>query len=55
MVWEPIFLATANLALAIMLRMLKPNVSTAALLAVVLLGITGYLGVCPGTDFILSM
>ena len=55
MVWEPIFLATANLALAIMLRMLKPNVSTAALLAVVLLGITGYLGVCHGTDVILSM
>jgi hypothetical protein len=49
---DPIFLVAANLAVAVLIRVLKPNLLTAGLLAVVLIVSTGYLGTKHGTEIV---
>ena len=44
MLEDPVFIVAANLCVAVLVRILKPNILTAALLAAVLIGSTGYLG-----------
>lgn len=52
---DPIFLVAANLSVAVLVRILKPNLLTAALLAVVLIGSTGYLGTHHGTQVVAAV
>lgn len=47
---DPIFIVAANLCVAVLIRVLKPNILTAAFLAVVLIGSTGYLGTHHGSQ-----
>lgn len=47
---DPIFIVAANLCVAVLVRVLKPNILTAAFLAVVLIGSTGYLGTHHGSQ-----
>ena len=52
MLEDPIFIVAANLSVAVLLRIMKPNLLTAALLAVVLIGSTGYLGAHHGSQVV---
>lgn len=49
---DPIFLVVANLSVAVLVRVLKPNLLTAGLLAFVLIASTGYLGKHHGTQLV---
>jgi hypothetical protein len=49
---DPIFIVAANLCVAVLVRVLKPNILTAAFLAVVLIGSTGYLGTHHGSQVV---
>jgi hypothetical protein len=52
---DPLFLVAANLGTAFLCRILKPNVGTAVLLAVVLIASTGYLGKHYGTEVLAAV
>lgn len=47
---DPLFLVAANIAAASVLRMVRPNLCTAVILAVVLIASTGFLGKEYGSD-----
>lgn len=49
---DPVFIVAANLSVAVLLRIMKPNLFTAAILAIVLIGSTGYLGTRHGTQVV---
>ena len=49
---DPIFLVAANLSVAVLVRVLKPNLLTAVLLAIVLTASTGYLGTHHGSQVV---
>ncbi len=49
---DPVFIVAANLSVAVLLRIMKPNLFTAAILAVVLIGSTGYLGTRHGSELV---
>jgi hypothetical protein len=55
MLEDPVFIVAANLAVAVLVRVLKPNVLTAAFLAVVLIGSTGYLGTHHGNQVVMAV
>lgn len=52
MLHDPLFIVVANLSVAVLMRVLKPNLLTAAFLAVVLIGSVGYLGTHHGNDVV---
>jgi len=52
---DPVFIVAANLSVAVLVRILKPNLVTAALLAVVLIGSTGYLGKHHGSQIVTAV
>lgn len=52
MLHDPLFIVVANLGVAVLMRILKPNLLTAAFLAVVLIGSVGYLGTHHGGDVV---
>jgi hypothetical protein len=52
---DPLFLVAANVGTAFLFRILKPNVLTAVLLAVVLIASTGYLGKHYGTEVLATV
>ncbi len=49
---DPLFIVAANLSVAVLVRIWKPNLLTAGLLAIVLIGSTGYLGKHHGTQVV---
>ena len=49
---DPVFLVAANLSVAVLVRILKPNLATAGLLALVLIVSTGYLGARHGQEVV---
>ncbi|MBC8354239.1 MAG: hypothetical protein H8E66_19775 [Planctomycetes bacterium] len=49
---DPVFIVAANLSVAVLLRIMKPNLLSAAFLAVVLIGSTGYLGTHHGSQVV---
>ena len=50
MTQDPLFLLSANLFVAVLARVLKPNLFTAIMLAIVLMGSAGYLGAEHGRE-----
>ncbi|MDA1016611.1 MAG: hypothetical protein O3A00_19410 [Planctomycetota bacterium] len=52
---DPVFIVAANLSVAVLVRIMKPNLLTAAFLAVVLIGSTGYLGTHHGSQFVTAV
>lgn len=52
---EPLLIVAANLCVAVLVRVLKPHILTAALLAVVLIGSTGYLGTHHGSEVVTAV
>ena len=52
---DPIFIVVANLSVAVLVRMLKPNLLTAGLLAIVLIASTGYLGKHHGNQVVMAV
>lgn len=55
MLHDPIFLVAANLGVAVLIRMLMPNLFTAAFMAIVLIGSAGFLGTHHGTEVVRVM
>lgn len=55
MLHDPIFIVFANLGVAVLMRVLKPNLVTAGFLAVVLIGSAGYLGTHHGNEVVLTL
>lgn len=55
MLEDPVFIVAANLSVAVLVRILKPNLLSAALLAVVLIGSTGYLGTHHGNHVVTAV
>ncbi|HRX79276.1 MAG: hypothetical protein H6821_02250 [Planctomycetaceae bacterium] len=49
---DPVFIVAANLSVAVLIRIMKPNLLSAALLAIVLIGSTGYLGTHHGSQVV---
>ena len=52
MLHDPIFIVAANLSVAVLMRVMKPNLLTAAFMAVVLIGSAGFLGRHHGDEVI---
>ncbi|MCA9120524.1 MAG: hypothetical protein H6822_14165 [Planctomycetaceae bacterium] len=52
---DPVFIVAANLSVAVLVRILKPNLLSAALLAVVLIASTGYLGTHHGSQVVAAV
>ena len=52
---DPVLIVAANITVAVLVRIVKPNLLTAALLAVVLIGSTGYLGKHHGSQIVTAV
>lgn len=52
MLQDPIFLVAANLSVAVLIRLMKPNLFTATFMAVVLIASAGFLGTHHGGDVV---
>jgi len=52
---DPIFIVFANLSVAVLMRVLKPNLVTAGFLAIVLMVSAGYLGTHHGNEVVKTL